>query len=297
MYGEKGSSAAVRRRARGSPPRMRGKAVSNSRLKHPDRITPAYTGKRKRRERPRWVASDHPRMCGEKISFFFTGCSPRGSPPHVRGKVVRCIRSAVPTGITPACAGKRGQGLQENGLGWDHPRMCGEKSLFELIAGLSTGSPPHVRGKGTGILQNLQRVGITPACAGKRSLFLSCCRTCRDHPRMCGEKHHRRHKRPCKWGSPPHVRGKADFLLLAVLHVGITPACAGKRQHQQKIKTASKDHPRMCGEKTITSSCEKSATGSPPHVRGKVQSNAKIMAADGITPAHAGKRLLLILVF
>ena len=147
MYGEKGSSAAVRRRARGSPPRMRGKAVSNSRLKHPDRITPAYTGKRKRRERPRWVASDHPRMCGEKISFFFTGCSPRGSPPHVRGKVVRCIRSAVPTGITPACAGKRGQGLQENGLGWDHPRMCGEKSLFELIAGLSTGSPPHVRGK------------------------------------------------------------------------------------------------------------------------------------------------------
>ena len=188
MYGEKGSSAAVRRRARGSPPRMRGKAVSNSRLKHPDRITPAYTGKRKRRERPRWVASDHPRMCGEKISFFFTGCSPRGSPPHVRGKVVRCIRSAVPTGITPACAGKRGQGLQENGLGWDHPRMCGEKDLlFWPLSGLK-GSPPHVRGKGTGILQNLQRVGITPACAGKRGRRRKGAVNGRDHPRMCGEK-------------------------------------------------------------------------------------------------------------
>ena len=58
----------------------------------------------------RW---DHPRMCGEKT----TGAAPvggfRGSPPHVRGKVV----SVGPNNI------KKG----------DHPRMCGEKAVASIL--------------------------------------------------------------------------------------------------------------------------------------------------------------------
>ena len=70
--------------------------------------------------------------------------------------------------ITPACAGKRKSCAAQKTSAWDHPRMCGEKLGVALLALAFKGSPPHVRGKGTSILQNLQRVGITPACAGKR---------------------------------------------------------------------------------------------------------------------------------
>ena len=49
------------------------------------------------------------------------------------------------------------------------------------------------------------------------------------------------------------------------------------------------DHPRTCGEKSISITSSVLTGGSPPHMRGK-----EIVAADplrrvGITPAHAGK--------
>ena len=70
---------------------------------------------------------------------------------------------------------------------WDHPRMCGEHSLFWLKKTPSKGSPTHVRGTllGWKPFGGLKR--ITPACAGNTG-----------SPPICeGEK----------MGSPPHVRG------------------------------------------------------------------------------------------
>ena len=71
---------------------------------------------------------DHPRMCGEKQTSIACRSSNRGSPPHVRGKVLRGERKPEKIRITPACAGKSLYFLATSAAIKDHPRMCGEKS-------------------------------------------------------------------------------------------------------------------------------------------------------------------------
>ncbi len=66
-------------------------------------------------------------MCGEKFSRLDFYRLIYGSPPHVRGKVIINGMMTSRSGITPACAGKSREWLEEQ-IGWeDHPRMCGEK--------------------------------------------------------------------------------------------------------------------------------------------------------------------------
>ena len=45
-------------------------------------------------------------MCGEKEQLEDFERLARGSPPHVRGKVIDQIKRVKGAGITPACAGK-----------------------------------------------------------------------------------------------------------------------------------------------------------------------------------------------
>ena len=70
----------------------------------------------------------------------------------------------------------------------DHPRVCGEKLLLNVIPNSIKGSPPRVRGKGTEEIVVVQITGITPACAGKRPTQQRKQSSGRDHPRVCGEK-------------------------------------------------------------------------------------------------------------
>ena len=53
------------------------------------------------------------------------------------------------------------------------------------------------------------------------------------------------------------------------------------------------DHPRTCGEKLYGAVIVYHPLGSPPHMRGKVAYCLSYSEQHGITPAHAGKRLLL----
>ena len=73
--------------------------------------------------------------------------------------------------ITPACAGNRCRLHHECDQYWDHPRVCGEQTLYGEISDTSWGSPPRVRGTVVylRIIAHLRR--ITPACAGN-SLML-----------------------------------------------------------------------------------------------------------------------------
>ena len=50
-----------------------------------------------------------------------------------------------------------------------------------------------------------------------------------------------------------------------------------------------RDHPRVCGEKSVLCRCCCLALGSPPRMRGKVKSDACPRPRLGITPAYAGK--------
>ena len=151
----------------GSPPHVRGKPMLKMQSRKLIGITPACAGK--------------------TLTCFFCIVYRGGSPPHVRGKPMLVIGCGHPIRITPACAGKTQlsylsvQGLQ------DHPRMCGENKSHLGMRKLCVGSPPHVRGKPRVTQFNLDRAGITPACAGKTPSNDLAAVSWRDHPRMCGE--------------------------------------------------------------------------------------------------------------
>ena len=54
----------------------------------------------------RYQYQDHPRVCGEKVLWYYYIRGMTGSPPRVRGKVRYLPIFLPPMRITPACAGK-----------------------------------------------------------------------------------------------------------------------------------------------------------------------------------------------
>ena len=136
-----------------------------------------------------------------------------------------------------------------------------------------------MRGKAHVFYSSLIGRRITPACAGKRLADVAGKLAAEDHPRMCGEKeeeddHAEKASRALRLtqrlGSPPHVRGKALEPAHELLRDGITPACAGKSNHERR---------RPCTD-----------LGSPPRMRGKDYRFFFNYRFLRITPAYAGKR-------
>ena len=89
-----------------------------------------------------------------------------------------------------------------------------------------------MRGKGQSSGGSGRRVGITPAYAGKSN---------HDHGR------HR-----YQAGSPPPMRGKVFISHKTAADFGITPAYAGKRSALPALSCSRPDHPRLCGEKSLS---------------------------------------------
>ena len=147
---------------------MRGKENMKQMCNFFFRITPAYAGKS-------WIPitqffniQDHPRLCGEKLSSI--------------------MKRAWEIGITPAYAGKSFSNVTGFFKEQDHPRLCGEKLAFLSESYTIPGSPPPMRGKGTGLVFNAGNIRITPAYAGKSVAQAALNLIMRDHPRLCGEK-------------------------------------------------------------------------------------------------------------
>ena len=153
---------------KGSPPRMRGKAVQMGiRLVQPG-ITLAYAGKSDFRGTGSYRRRDHPRVCGEKHAVPVSAIWSAGSPPRVRGKASCILVSSSTVGITPAYAGKSVCNIPCANWQGDHPRVCGEKLILIFFVFFAVGSPPRVRGKEEGHPRSQGSQGITPAYAGKR---------------------------------------------------------------------------------------------------------------------------------
>ena len=204
-------------------------------------------------------------MGGEKNKELEGVWRPMGSPPRRRGKVVHCAAVRALRGITP--------------------RVGGEKPFLFCGGSSDSGSPPHRRGKVRRIRENLERVGITPAWAGKS--WQSGNRLCFtwDHPRMGGEKLTSGVFSSAEDGSPPHGRGKELFNLLHVLRHRITPAQAGKSKLALCTPSCPTDHPCAGGEKNKELEGVWLPMGSPPRGRGKVLYRVPEVVPVRITPA------------
>ena len=89
------------------------------------------------------------------------------------------------------------------------------------------------------------------------------------------------------------MRGKGVGAAHFAGYHGITPAYAGKSLRGSFLPRLQWDHPRVCGEKIEEAKYYIEAKGSPPRMRGKVVGTGLTLKATGITPAYAGKSLLL----
>ena len=112
------------------PPHMRGKDIQERPPTRTERITPAYAGKSERSAGPSLWTQDHPRVCGEKPFGRLCLNLILGSPPRMRGKGFGFVCRHCEIRITPAYAGKSFFRALESQRSWDHPRVCGEKSVL-----------------------------------------------------------------------------------------------------------------------------------------------------------------------
>ena len=131
----------------GSPPQVRGKLSLLSVLLLMMRITPAGAGKTNINRAARHNAEDHPRGCGENLFIVISADKFMGSPPRMRGKLLRrTVRRPFAK---------------------DHPRGCGENVILFCESLIGVGSPPRMRGKPRVLVRAGGLRGITPADAGK----------------------------------------------------------------------------------------------------------------------------------
>ena len=96
-------------------------------------------------------------------------------------------------------------------------------------------------------------------------------------------------------GSPPRMRGTPDRPILHFLELRITPAHAGNTEINGDVTKLDEDHPRACGEHRRRPSAPLPSLGSPPRMRGTPEAAKALERQIGITPAHAGNTLAVLM--
>ena len=88
------------------------------------------------------------------------------------------------------------------------------------------------------------------------------------------------------------MRGIAANTTVTVGMAGVTPACAGNSHLPRKKRLHGREHPRVCGGKFPEFARLRSASGSPPRVRGIAFHAYAFIFWTRITPACAGNSYL-----
>ena len=239
--------------AYGSPPHMRGMPARTAFFCSSIGSPPRMRGKSSLPQTETCRCGAPPRMRGTVLLCVIpVGMPPHGSPPRVRGKGGRVTFTLILSGSTPAYAGKRSVTKPRRTKRTDHPRPCGEKLSTKDFIAPPSGSPPRMREKVEDKVREYKAQRITPAYAGKSATTTWARTVGGDHPRVCGEKARAAAWACVTYGSPPRVRGKDAAPAFAVAAGRITPACAGKRGPARVWRDSFRDHPRVCGEKTLS---------------------------------------------
>ena len=150
------------------------------------------------------------------------------------------------------------------------------------------GSSPRMRGTRQAATANNFQTGIIPADAGNTDWVCRSPGSCRDHPRGCGEHCWSYDCALLMRGSSPRMRGTLILGVYRNDEQGIIPADAGNTLYTSVICASCWDHPRGCGEHSMSSFMEAMLSGSSPRMRGTLEVRQKRPDVDGIIPADAG---------
>ena len=251
----------------GSPPHTRGRCGFTVDFNPNQRFTPAYAG---------------------KIVSWREGVPCREVHPRIRGEDC-CLPGWFLSGFTPAYAGKIPFTTTWNSTLQVHPRIRGEDQVQECWQNKDEGSPPHTRGRSSSFTGSPPNGWFTPAYAGKMWLKSKKCTHRKVHPRIRGEDRLYQRVLYRQKGSPPHTRGRFDYVSGRDKPLGFTPAYAGKIVIPPLNISLPKVHPRIRGEDGDARSCDNLDGGSPPHTRGRYIGFSRISGLSGFTPAYAGK--------
>ena len=109
-----------------------------------------------------------------------------------------------------------------------HPRVCGEDFLLRSKDSGWKETPPRMRGRPVGFVQQADEVGNTPAYAGKTATRPTPTQKLRKHPRVCGEDPTLLGAKNLDAETPPRMRGRLSKSGVIPLKKRNTPAYAGK---------------------------------------------------------------------
>ena len=191
----------------GSSPRVRGTLGDVGHFVLGQGIIPACAGNTCRPAGRMPCSWDHPRVCGEHLAASAKPQPWSGSSPRVRGTRAVVVGRVVENGIIPACAGNTAASSATEAKGSDHPRVCGEHFVAEVVGECFQGSSPRVRGTLLSGAEHDAAPGIIPACAGNTRPRRARRALRRDHPRVCGEHSGTLAFIGSLAGSSPRVRG------------------------------------------------------------------------------------------
>ena len=186
----------------------------------------------------------------------------------MRGAQQFSILPANRAGIIPADAGSTVVSGLPRISGRDHPRGCGEHGDHHGTRYHAGESSPRMRGARCWTETPVYDGRIIPADAGSTTYTDATRPRCRDHPRGCGEHHEHSDLGQMEGGSSPRMRGAHDLAAPHTPFGRIIPADAGSTAVVRCSLFACRDHPRGCGEHSMTRMLPTCNGGSSPRMRG-----------------------------
>ena len=166
IRGEHLSIELLRCVAAGSSPHTRGALVIGLDPGSAEGIIPAYAGSTPSGLAGEPAPTDHPRIRGEHLLWWWSLSEAAGSSPHTRGARGGRPRPIALPRIIPAYAGSTACSPPAESSARDHPRIRGEHAPRGLRRFDGGGSSPHTRGAHQRAPVWVRHHGIIPAYAG-----------------------------------------------------------------------------------------------------------------------------------
>ena len=206
----------------------------------------------------------------------------------MRGALAAGRGLALKVGIIPADAGSTPLVQPNKQFREDHPRGCGEHTVFCDLAIGGEGSSPRMRGARPHHMPSRLSVEIIPADAGSTGDGSAFELLHPDHPRGCGEHWNLPDGGFRRSRSSPRMRGARETMGLFTPEYEIIPADAGSTSRNWMRRPTRRDHPRGCGEHGSLTRSVAYHERSSPRMRGAPMLKTVRRQMHEIIPADAG---------